>query len=94
MERTVERATVSAARGREYRSDGQGRVQRAKRAGARDAERDGQGHGRAGRLPGGFVGRAACGRLRVSIGHQGIPLHDEDEPYVTYTLTFIFLKVL
>lgn len=85
MERSVERATVSAVREREHGRDGQGRVQRAKRVGAGDAERDGQSHGRAGRLPGGVLGRKARGRLRVPVGHQGIALHVADESNVTYT---------
>lgn len=89
MEGTVERAAMSAVREREHRRDGQGRVQRAKRPGPGDAQRDGQSHGRAGRLPGGVLGRTTRRRLRVPAGRQGIALHVADEPNVTYTVPVI-----
>lgn len=66
VEGSGERAAVPAVRVRRHRGHGQVGVQGAERAGAGDAERDGPGDGRPGRLPRGVGDRPARRGLRVA----------------------------
>lgn len=79
MERSGEHAAVPTGRTGRYRRDGQGRVQREQHTGTGNAECDGQGHGRARRLPSGVRGRTSRGGLRVVAHGQRIAVQVTDE---------------
>lgn len=66
---------MSAVRHRRHRDHGQSLVSRAQHTGAGDAERDGQGHGRPGRVSRGVRDRSSCRRLRVLAHVQRISIY-------------------